>query len=208
MARTITTEQHEARAEQRRQLLQQTREKNKQHRILVTGASGYLGGTLLARWSTVELPPFDKLFALVRSEEHANAVKQYGAEPLTFDAQDESAVREAVLSNKISIVFFLIDAVHVASQTYFIKALAEVKQLSGLEIHFIHVGQLRLGRFQSRDQFSDKSPKTSGAKLFSSHAGAPIDEPFQDTEPDLYEIQKSQVPLLPAIRPVSLKLPC
>lgn len=34
--------------------------------------------------------------------------------------------------------------------------------------------------------------QTTGAKLFSSHAGAPTDRLLLDTEPDLYSIQKAQ----------------
>ncbi|KAK4941019.1 hypothetical protein LTR10_018939 [Elasticomyces elasticus] len=146
------------------------------HRILITGASGYLGGTILARWNTVALPTLDKLFALVRTDDQATAVSQlYGAEPLQFNVKNEAAVRDAIVSNKISIVFFLIDAATVEAQVLFITALAEVKKLTGLDVHFLH---------------------TSGAKLFSNHAGTPHDKPFTDTVPDLYDMQKAQRPLL------------
>ena len=37
-------------------------------------------------------------------------------------------------------------------------------------------------------------PKTSGAKIFSSHAGAPTDRPLLDNDADLYAIQKAQNP--------------
>lgn len=111
------------------------------HRILITGASGYLGGSLLARWNTVNLPPkYDKLFTLVRTDDQASAVKQlYGATPLKFDTKNESAVRDAIVSNKITIVFFLVDATSAESQVFFIKALAEVKNSTGIDVHFLHV---------------------------------------------------------------------
>ncbi|KAI8220379.1 hypothetical protein K4K54_008633 [Colletotrichum sp. SAR 10_86] len=149
------------------------------HNILITGASGYLGGTLLARWKEAGLSGYDKLFALVRTDAQAEAVKSYGAEPLSFSLKDEKAVRDAVVNNRITIVYYLIDALNSAGQMNFITALAEVKRLTGGEVHFLH---------------------TSGAKIFSSHAGAPTDRPLLDTDPDLYNIQKAQKAPIPIMQ--------
>ncbi|KAI8170063.1 hypothetical protein K4K49_005438 [Colletotrichum sp. SAR 10_70] len=149
------------------------------HNILVTGASGYLGGTLLARWKEAGLSGYDKLFALVRTDAQAEAVKSYGAEPLSFSLKDEKAVRDAVVNNRITIVYYLIDALNSAGQMNFITALAEVKRLTGGEVHFLH---------------------TSGAKIFSSHAGALTDRPLLDTDPDLYNIQKAQKASIPIMQ--------
>ncbi|EXJ89271.1 hypothetical protein A1O3_02337 [Capronia epimyces CBS 606.96] len=149
------------------------------HRILITGASGYLGGSLLARWGSVALPPYDRLYALVRTDEQAQAVKRYSAEPLRFEVNDDAAVREAIVNNKITIVYYLVDALSAKPQASFIKALAEVKETSGIDVHFLH---------------------TTGAKIFSSHAGAPTDRPLYDTEEDLYDIQKAQRPPVPLMQ--------
>ena len=132
------------------------------HRILITGASGYLGGSLLARVADAKLPVYDKLYALVRTDAQADAIKRYGAEPLTFNARDGEAVHEAVVGNKITIVFFLIDAMSAVSQEYFIKSLAEVKSVTGKEVHFLHVRD-RGPRFpfSETDSHSPKSRLTA-----------------------------------------------
>ncbi|KAJ9235240.1 hypothetical protein DTO169E5_6206 [Paecilomyces variotii] len=116
------------------------------HSILLTGTSDYLGGTIAARWQSVNLPAYKTAYALVRTPEQAQAVKQYGFEPLTFDLTDEASVTETILDHEISIVYFLIDSVKADAQVRIIKALAQVKEKTGQDVHFLH---------------------TSGAKLFS-----------------------------------------
>lgn len=109
------------------------------HNVLITGASGYLGGTLLARLGAANLPPYGNLYALVRTDAQAKAVAQYGAQPLKFDTRDEDAVIAAVVEKGITVVYFLIDALNSTSQTSFVKALGEVKQKTGKDVHFLHV---------------------------------------------------------------------
>jgi len=112
------------------------------HNILLTGASGYLGGDLLAGLSDANLPPYGTLYALVRTPEQAKAVEQHGAKPLIFDVKDEASVRDAVLENEITVVFFLIDATSAVSQELFIKALGEMKKKTGSDVHFLHVSRI------------------------------------------------------------------
>ena len=138
--------------------------------VLITGASGYLGGSLLAALHNGELPEHKDIHALVRSQDQAEAVKKNGARPLTLDLQDEESVIKSIVDAQISVIFFLVDAMNSDMQVPMIKALAEVKKQTGREVHFLH---------------------TSGAKIFSEHAGMPIDRPLPDTDADLYKLQKS-----------------
>ncbi|GFF63169.1 hypothetical protein IFM62136_05552 [Aspergillus lentulus] len=147
-----------------------------EYNVLITGGSGYLGGTLLNQIESADLPKYHKLFAFVRSDAQADAVKQYSAEPLQFDMQDETSVRDIVLQNRINVVFYLVDAIKSSTQESFIKALAELRETTGQDI------------------------QTSGAKAFSNHAGAPIDHLLFDDDSNLYEIQKSQRSSLPIMQ--------
>ncbi|KAH8681749.1 hypothetical protein BX600DRAFT_447245 [Xylariales sp. PMI_506] len=141
--------------------------------ILITGVSGYLGGSLLAALPSANLPSHGTIYALVRSETQAAAVRSGypDVEPIIFDAYDADSVREALISRSITVVFFLIDAMNSDAQVLFIRSLAEVKKTLGQEVHFLH---------------------TSGAKLFSSLSGSPTDRELLDTDENLYEIQKKQ----------------
>ena len=143
------------------------------HSILITGASGYLGGSLLAQLSHADLPPHKKLYALVRSEEQADSIRNYGAEPLILNLGDEEHVIKSITDARISIIFFLVDAIRSEFQIPMIKALAEVKKQTGQEVHFLH---------------------TTGAKIFSQHAGLPTDRRISDSDSKLYDLQKNAKP--------------
>ncbi|KAB5539502.1 hypothetical protein GE09DRAFT_319738 [Coniochaeta sp. 2T2.1] len=143
------------------------------HNVLITGGSGYLGGTLLNRLPAAKILPLENVYASVRDEFQAENVKKYGFKPLSFDFSDAAAITAAVVDNKITVVYFLTDPVTHEAQVNFIKALAQVKEQTGQDVHFLH---------------------TSGAKMFSSHTGSPTDRPLLDTEPDLYDIHKGLRP--------------
>ncbi|KAK1242542.1 hypothetical protein MKX08_005354 [Trichoderma sp. CBMAI-0020] len=142
--------------------------------ILLTGAFGYLGGSILAQLhnsgdGSIELPAHGTIYALVRSDAQAQAVQDYGAKPAAFNPGNEDAIESFITDHKVSIVMWFIDVVNVDRQILFIRALAKLRQQT--DVHFL---------------------QTSGAKIFSDLAGAPTDKPLLDTDPGMYEIQRKQ----------------
>ncbi|KAF1952041.1 NAD(P)-binding protein [Byssothecium circinans] len=146
------------------------------HNILITGGSGYLGGSLLAGLKDANLPPYSTLYALVRTNAQAEAVRQYSALPLRADLTSPSSITSTIVNNKITIIYHLFNALDQFTPPIFIAALAEVKKKTGQEVHFLF---------------------TTGANLFSEFAGAPTDAPLLDTDPHLYNIQRSQITKAP-----------
>ncbi|PIB01679.1 hypothetical protein CB0940_01250 [Cercospora beticola] len=141
------------------------------HNILLTGASGYLGGSLLNSWQETNFPYRGNIYALVRNEAQGEKVTQYGAKRLSFSLEDDQAVIDAIVKHEISVVYFLVGAYYFQSQKSILKALETVHKATGKITHFLY---------------------TTGTKMFADVAGCPTDRPIYDTDPDLYDIQKRQ----------------
>lgn len=142
------------------------------HNILITGASGYLGGTLLARWKEAKLPAHNQVYALIRTEEQAKAVQElYNALPVKIDLSSDADIEQAIISRDISVIYYLIDPLEDRIPRAMIRALSTVKSKSRRQdVHFLFA---------------------SGAKIFSSHTGLPSDRELLDTDERLYDLLKN-----------------
>lgn len=110
---------------------------------------------------------------------------------MTIDLEDEDAVKDAIVSNNITIVLYLIDAYYLKHQVPFIKALAEAKKRTGQETHFIYVCPPHSsGWFHIK--FLTISLQTTSTKQFSSLSGSPTDRDLLDNDPQLLDIHKAQ----------------
>ncbi|PYH91876.1 NAD dependent epimerase/dehydratase family protein [Aspergillus ellipticus CBS 707.79] len=96
------------------------------HNILITSASGYLGGTVLARWQSANLPSYSHLYAL------------YGAEPLVANINNQAEIASKIIDLNITVIYFLIDAYTAKHQSNMIQALGQVKAKTGQDVHFLH----------------------------------------------------------------------
>jgi len=99
-------------------------------KVLLTGATGYIGGTLIPL-----LKDYD-VTAIVRTEAQAEKIKALGLTPV-IGSIDDSAFLEK-LAAETNVVVNTAAAGHAAAATAFIKGLAEAKK-AGQPAHYIHM---------------------------------------------------------------------
>lgn len=66
--------------------------------LLLTGASGYIGGDILAALVALQIPTLE-IFCLVRNDSHSSAVSSLGCIPVKFDLDDAEAIKKTVLDH-------------------------------------------------------------------------------------------------------------
>ncbi|KAI0131837.1 NAD dependent epimerase/dehydratase family protein [Xylariales sp. AK1849] len=104
-------------------------------KVLLTGASGYIGGAVLVDIIRSKLPV--EISALVRSIESRDAIKSLGITPIHFDGLDDTKAIEDIASGH-DIVISCASSMHEASCLALINGLRKRKQHTGSEVYYIH----------------------------------------------------------------------
>ncbi|KAL2213770.1 NAD(P)-binding protein [Sarocladium strictum] len=145
--------------------------------ILVTGAGGFVGGSIVAALLDIRKtePDAFRLFANVRRHEHALKLAKFDLVVSETDLADDEAVTKVVLENEIDIVVHTAGIVDPNVASNLIKALGERQRLAGTQVYYIH---------------------TSSVGLFSPEAGWP-DRPVSDTD-DLLPLERELASKQPA----------
>ncbi|KAF4987458.1 hypothetical protein FGRMN_10361 [Fusarium graminum] len=111
--------------------------------ILVTGAAGYIGGSVLAdirnKYSTAGRK---HIFAAVRSIDQANAVSSSSVSVLRLNLADEQAVVDVICSNDISIVVHTASSIKTDLALHLVNGLSKQKKITGQPAYFIHTSAL------------------------------------------------------------------
>ncbi|KAL3444767.1 hypothetical protein BJX65DRAFT_310568 [Aspergillus insuetus] len=122
-------------------------------RILITGAAGYIGGSLIADFlsesesesgsaSTGSTISRGKIVAAVRSGEQAVALSKLDIPVLQLDLADEEAVTAAILDHNINIIIHTTSAIDPNAALYLINGLGKRGRASGRKVFFIHTSGL------------------------------------------------------------------
>jgi nucleoside-diphosphate-sugar epimerase len=135
-------------------------------KVLITGASGYIGGSVLAELCTQQIETGVQLSALVRSAAHRDAVRAIGITPIHFEGlQDLEAIRKAASAHDI--VVSCASAMDEPSCLALVEGLGERKRRSSDPVLYIH---------------------TSGTSNFGDHAisGEEVNLSVRSDEDDIY----------------------
>ncbi|KAJ3958890.1 hypothetical protein N0V92_004529 [Colletotrichum tropicale] len=112
------------------------------HNILITGAAGYIGGSVLADFLERTSGPINKanIFAVVRTEEQAQELHaaKLGVNVVQFDLADDQAVTQAVVENKIDLVIHTAGVIDHQPLSNLMKGLGELRATTGKDIYFVH----------------------------------------------------------------------
>ncbi|RYC54659.1 hypothetical protein CHU98_g11551 [Xylaria longipes] len=120
--------------------------------ILVTGAAGYIGGSVVAALLSANAQlPKENLFAAVRTEEQAQSLQSLGINVLQLNLQDEKAVAEAVVQNEIDIVIHTASSIDARLGINLIKALGKRHEVTGKDTYHIHEGGWPYGTVKDGD---------------------------------------------------------
>ncbi|KAI1200615.1 hypothetical protein F5X97DRAFT_293244 [Nemania serpens] len=107
--------------------------------VLVTGAAGFIGGSVVAALASGNAPlPAKNIFAAVRTDEQEQSLQSLGIRVLRLDLQNELAVIEAVLQNEIDIIIHTASSIDARLAIHLIKALGKRHEVTGKDVFHIH----------------------------------------------------------------------
>ncbi|PVI00757.1 hypothetical protein DM02DRAFT_671755 [Periconia macrospinosa] len=125
--------------------------------ILITGAGGYIGGSVATKFATQKDGPIKntKIYAAVRSKDQTKSASIPGLAVLQLDCGDYEAVKDVVLNNHIDMVIHTASSMVASYSQNLLEALGERRKQSGQETGvltaFTDMGGWRYGQCKDSD---------------------------------------------------------
>ncbi|QKX57751.1 uncharacterized protein TRUGW13939_04871 [Talaromyces rugulosus] len=113
-------------------------------KILITGAAGYIGGSLTADFLSDKHPSIskDQIIAAVRSKGQVDTLAKLGIPVLQLDLADEKAVAESILLHNVYVIIHTTSAIDPTAALNLITALGKQNKASGKKTYFVHTSGL------------------------------------------------------------------
>ncbi|PVH69124.1 NAD(P)-binding protein [Cadophora sp. DSE1049] len=112
--------------------------------ILVTGAAGFVGGSIVADFLSSDIPELkgSRIIAAVRSDEQAKLLSEAAINALQLDLTDEKVVLDGLVKHNINIVIHTASSLDPTLAFNLLAGLAEQQKASGSKAYFIHTSGL------------------------------------------------------------------
>ncbi|KAG8671910.1 hypothetical protein FPOAC2_05270 [Fusarium poae] len=108
-------------------------------RVLLTGATGYIGGTVLSTILTSSHPSLKNIHitVLVRRQDQADILSSLGVTPILFKSLDDTELLTEAASTH-DIVIHAANGYHIPSAKALLTGLVQRKAKTGNPVHYIH----------------------------------------------------------------------
>ncbi|KAH7236401.1 hypothetical protein BKA59DRAFT_426846 [Fusarium tricinctum] len=108
-------------------------------KVLLTGATGYIGGSVLNTIITSSHPSIKniQITALVRREEQVKTLADLNITPVLFSSLDDTELLEQ-LASEHDVVIHAANGYHIPSAKALINGLAQRKARTGEAVHYVH----------------------------------------------------------------------
>ncbi|KPM35218.1 hypothetical protein AK830_g11351 [Neonectria ditissima] len=163
-------------------------------KILITGATGYIGGSVLATLlqSTDPNIKTSQISALVRKQDQADALRLKGVNAIVFGGLDDTAhIRD--VASKHDVVINTASASHSPAAEALILGLADRKKETGKETHFIHTsGTSSLGELPVNGKITETHVLSDKEDIYSYQRSREDKEKYQQRTTDLFVFDKGE----------------
>ncbi|OJJ02992.1 hypothetical protein ASPVEDRAFT_84460 [Aspergillus versicolor CBS 583.65] len=108
-------------------------------RVLVTGATGFIGGSVLTQFLASENPALkdSTVTTIVRKQEHADNLQRHGVSSILFTGLDDTE-RLRQIASQFDIVVHCATGLHTQSAVALILGLGDSMRESGKQTYYIH----------------------------------------------------------------------
>ncbi|KAI5468118.1 NAD dependent epimerase/dehydratase family protein [Mariannaea sp. PMI_226] len=163
-------------------------------KILITGATGYIGGSVLttlleSKDSNISTCSFS---ALVRKQEHADLLIEKGINGIVFSGLDDTTLVREVAS-KHDIVINTASAFHFRAAEAMILGLADRKKETGEETYYIHTsGTSSLGDYPISGGYTENRILSDKEDIYAYQRYRESLQPYQQRTTDLVVFEKGE----------------
>ncbi|CAM1501634.1 Fc.00g036180.m01.CDS01 [Cosmosporella sp. VM-42] len=163
-------------------------------KILITGATGYIGGSVLTTLLASSNPQIKgaNISALVRKQEQADILKEHGVNPILFNSLDESDLLRRTASEH-DIIINTASAFHSGAAEALILGLTDRKKKTGTEPLLIHTsGTSSLGDRPITRTYTETRILSDKEDIYAYERSREDNEPYQQRTTDLVVLEKGE----------------